>query len=188
MSLLTPLETQIVLQRARALVGAGVPMTARRVVGSRAPGHPDEHSDLELAVILASPPDPRLTRQVLDFGHALSTETDGQGLRVQAVPFLSGKAPSPGAGAQVHDRGRLVTQVGRHVCIDEVAGHPSLPAIGMAQNHAVVGASTLASSSMCCPASLVRITRTVRPTYSGPTWHWPRSEPSDASALHSTIL
>lgn len=166
MRLLTTLKTQIVLQRARALVGAGVPVTARRVVGSRAPGHSDQHSDLDAAVVLARPPDPRLTPQVLDFGQALSIEANGQRLRVQAAPFLSGEAPNPGAGARVHDRGRLVTQVGRHVRIGAVAGHPSLAAIGIAQNHAVVGASTLASSSVCCPASLVRITRTVRPTYS----------------------
>jgi predicted nucleotidyltransferase len=95
MSPLTPLETQIVTQLARTLIGAGVPVTALRVFGSRARGHSDEHSDLDVAVILASPPDPSLTRQVLDLGHALSIETDGQGLRVQTVPFFAGEELGP---------------------------------------------------------------------------------------------
>lgn len=99
MSLLSPLEIQLVRRLARALVEAGVPVTALRVFGSRARGHSDEHSDLDLAVILASPPDPKLTRRVLDHGHAISVETDGQGLRVQAVPFFAGEESGPLARA-----------------------------------------------------------------------------------------
>jgi predicted nucleotidyltransferase len=95
MSRLTPLETQIVMQLACALVGAGVPVTALRVFGSRARGHSNEHSDLDIAVVLASPPDPSLTRRVLDLGHAVSIETDVQGLRVQAVPFFWGEESGP---------------------------------------------------------------------------------------------
>jgi hypothetical protein len=83
------------MQLARTLVGAGVPVTALRVFGSRARGHSDEHSDLDLAVVLAGPPDPSLTRQVLGLGHALSIKANGQRLHVQAVPFFCGEESGP---------------------------------------------------------------------------------------------
>ena len=76
MSLLTPLETQIVRQLARTLVRAGVPVTDLRVFGSRARGHSDEHSDLDIAVVFTSPPDPSLTRQVRTFGPYHESATD----------------------------------------------------------------------------------------------------------------
>jgi len=95
------METQIIGRLARALVASGIPVRALRVFGSRARGHSTEQSDLDIAVEVASPPDPRLTRRVMELGRALSLvpEDSCQGLRVQAVPFFEGEEQSPLARA-----------------------------------------------------------------------------------------
>ena len=105
MSTYTPLETDIIRRLAEALVEAGIPACSLRVFGSRARGHSDEHSDLDIAVALRAPPDPMLTRRILDLGRALSVppEPGAPGLRVQTVPFFEGEEWSPLARAIAPD-------------------------------------------------------------------------------------
>ena len=95
MSLLTPLETQIVTQLAHALVGAGVPVTALRVFGSRARGHSNEHSDLDFGRRPRQPARPQPVPAGAGPWPRPLDRGNGQRLRVQAVPFFSGEESGP---------------------------------------------------------------------------------------------
>jgi predicted nucleotidyltransferase len=97
----TPMEMEIIRRLAAELVEAAIPMRALRIFGSRARGHSDEQSDLDIAVELGVPPDAVLSRRVMDMGRALSIPpvVNTLDLRVQIVPFFVGEDRSPLARA-----------------------------------------------------------------------------------------
>lgn len=105
MTAYTPMEKEIIRRLAAELVGAGIPARILRIFGSRARGDSDEQSDLDIAVELDSPPDPALTRRVMQLGRALSLPPAAgvPGLRVQVVPFFEGEDRTPLARAIAGD-------------------------------------------------------------------------------------
>jgi hypothetical protein len=64
-----------------------------RVFGSRARGHSNEHSDLDLAVLLDTASDAGMARRVAAEAGALGETDEYSGLhfRVQAVPLFRGE-------------------------------------------------------------------------------------------------
>ena len=108
----SPMETEIIRRLAAELLRAGIPVRVLRVFGSRARGHSTEQSDLDIAVALDSPPDPALTRRVMQLGRALSLPPEVRipGLRVQVVPFFEGEEMTPLAWAIAHEAETLWTR------------------------------------------------------------------------------
>ena len=105
MSRYSPMEDQIIRRLTASLVVGQVPVRSIRIFGSRARGHSNEGSDLDIVVELASPPDSALSRRVMELGRALSVVSDdgGWGLRVQAVPLFEGEEQGPLARAIARD-------------------------------------------------------------------------------------
>lgn len=105
MSTYTPMEIAIIRRLAAELVEAGIPVRHLRVFGSRARGHSDEQSDLDIAVELEVPPDKALTRRIRELGRGLSIqpEAGAPGLRVQIVPLFEGEDATPLARTIAHE-------------------------------------------------------------------------------------
>ncbi len=108
----SPMETEIIRRLAAELLWAGIPVRALRVFGSRARGHSSEQSDLDIAVELDAPPNPALTRRVMQLGRALSLPPEAgiPGLRVQVVPFFEGEDRTPLARAIAQEAETLWTR------------------------------------------------------------------------------
>ncbi len=91
---LTPLEKQVVHQVAEAVVREHLPVVELKVFGSRARGHSNEHSDLDIAVVLDGEPDRDAGLRVADIANrvsqALGEDEAHYPLRIQLVPLFHG--------------------------------------------------------------------------------------------------